>query len=616
MTRLGPDVLRDPERSTRLEWLLGDGQGGWAASSVVGLNTRRAHGLLVAPCGPAAAAHVLLARVEETLVVGGERFELGASAYPGTLHPRGFEHAVAFELTPLPALQWEAGGLRLTRTLARLCGEPTLALLYTLEGPRGARLELRPMLAYRAADALQAEHEGFRGAPWLEGGDLLCAPCESLPPLRLRVPGAEWDLQGYWYRRCEYAREREAGRAHHEDLWSPGVAALELRPGRPLGVLAAAGAIPARADAAAEVEREKQRQRALRAGAGEPLVALRRAADAFLVRRPDGRPDLVAGYPSSAAGWGPALVALPGVALETRRAGEARALVARLLSELQPAADEPAAVLLRALLVATRALPLVGDDARRPLFAWATALLEACASGRLLRARPLQSGLLADESGGCPVDLQALWFNALLAGAELARDLGELPRGAAWNAWAGRVRESVARLLWLPGPGFLADAWHPEHGADARLRARQVLAVALPHALLPRERAQPLLHALGRELLTPVGLRTLAPGEPAYLGRDDPAERAEDGRGGAWPELACAYFEALMRVAGEEGKRAARAWIQGFEERLAQGALGFSARAFDGDAPHAPRGPIAWAPAVGELLRLVVRVGPARPARP
>ncbi len=617
MTRLGPDLLRDPERAARVEWLLTDGRGGWSASSALGLDTRREHGLLIAPVGPAETPCLLLARVEETLVLGEHRLDLSTGAYPGTWHPRGFEHLVSFQAAPLPTWQWEMHGVRLTRVVARLHGEPACALVYTLEGAPQARLEVRPMLAYRALDALQVENAAFRTDTLGDGGDLLFDPYGGFPALRWRVPGGTWEAAGYWYRRRELVREREAGRTHHEDLWSPGLTIVTLRAGSPQLALAAATPLPARSDAAALVEREKQRLRALRGGAGDPLGALRRAADAFLVRRADGRIDVVGAYPDARAGWDEALQALPGLALETRRLQEARALLSRLPAELAPEADlgvRPEARL-RGVLCVARVVQLGedGEGARRRLLAWLFGTLAAGLAGRLpgaLLHEPTGLLLAPEERGS--IDLQALWFNALLAGVELAREARDERRASAWATVAARVRESVLRHYWQPERAYLADAWSPVSGPDRRLRARQIAAVALPHALLPREKAAPLLQLLGAELLTPVGLRTLAPSEADYVGRDDGADTPEAGRGSAWPALACAYFEALMRVSGEEGKRAGRVWLQAFEAQLGQAVMGFVGQRFDGDAPHAPRAPFASAVAVGELLRLTLRLGPLR----
>lgn len=617
MTRLGPDVLREPARATTYEWLLSDARGGWAASTAAGLNTRRAHGLLVVPAGPDETPFVLLSRVEETLVIGERRFELGVAEYPGTLHPRGFEHLTLFSVAPLPTWQWELGGARLTRTLARVPGEPVLALVYTLDGPSGARLELRPMLAYRAAEALQSENAVFRTETHLEGGDLLFDPYGGCPALRLRLPGAAWDASGYWYRNCEYARDREAARDCREDQWSPGSASLVLRPGSPLGVLASAAPLGPRADAVALVEHEKQRLRTLRAGASDPLGSLRRAADAFLVRRGDGRAELLAGYLDARSDWAEALLALQGVALEMRRLTEARALLLRLAEEWPPERAEPGGpdVALRGVLAAARGLQLAerGDAFQRRLLPWMFATLESHLAGRPDgRSCQPATGLLGDADGNCPIDRQALWFNALLAGVECAREAGDERRAATFAAAAARARESVLRFYWSAERRYLADSWSQAGGADLRLRGRQVAALALPHALLPREKAAPLLQVLAAELLTPVGLRTLAPSDPGYVGGDDGALGPEEGRGSAWPSLACAYFDALLRVSGEDGKRAARAWLRAFEPRLDEAALGFVGARFDGDPPHAARGPLASAAAVGELLRLTVRLGPLR----
>lgn len=620
--KLGPEILRDPVRAATCEWLLTDGCGGYASSTVIGLSTRRRHGLLVVPVGAAETPFVLLSRLEETLVLGERRVELATNAYPNTLHPRGFEHALAFGLTPLPVLQWELGEVRLTRTLARLSGQPATAVVYLLEGPAPVRLELRPMLACRPAGALQIENQALRREPRGEGLDLAFDPYDACPALRLRAPGAAWDGNGYWYRRCEYARDREAGLEYQEDVFNPGCASVLLRPGVPWGVLAWAAPLPARAQPVELLEGEKQRLRALRAGAVDPLGALRRAADSFLVRRADGRPALVAEYFDGEERWRDTLAAFPGITLETRRLAEARALVARLPEELGPAARSATPqidVPLRGVLAALRCLGAGGDDdgLRQRLVPWVWATLDAYIAGQVPGGALLEpAGLLAGSDGACAVDLQALWFNALLAAAELARADGDAHRAGSLGTLAARVRDSVLRLFWSDARGFLADAWSAEGGPDLRLRARQVYALALPHALVPRDKAEPLLGALGRELLTPVGLRTLAPSEAGYRGTDDPATCEDEGRGSAWPALACAYFDALVRVAGEDGKRAGRAWLRGFERHLGEAGLGYASARFDGDPPHTPRGPIAHAVTVGELLRLALRLGPSRQKAP
>lgn len=618
--RLGPEVLRDPRRAAHLEWLHADGLGGHAASSVIGLHTRRAHGWLVTPTQPGAPAQVLLTRFEDALEAGPQRIELSVSAYPDVLHPRGYEQLAEFACTTLPTWTFDCGQARLTRCLARVHGEPGLVVSYLLEGPRPAWLELRPMLAYRGVSDLQHENARIEPAAQHQGGVLICAPYEDSPALHIQVPAATWHADGYWYRNCEYVREREVGRPYQEDVFSPGRLRVELHPGRALAVLVWVGAPPARADALALLERERQRQRALRLGSDGLVGQLRRAADAFVVREASGAPAIVSNYFEGSRRERDGLVALPGLLLETRPLGpEARACAPGLLASLADEERSPELVLragwlLTRVLVATPA-PVPGERDWRPavLPAFAAAL-ERLVTGRVGLGSLATNGLVLGPDGRAEIDVQALWFNLLLAAAELLRVTRAAGLAVACGALAGRLRDTVLRSLWCAERGHLADALTPQ-GPDFTLRPRQLLALSLPHALLPRDRAERVLRAVEQALLTPCGLRTLAPDAPGYLGTGDLALAPAQGRGSVWPELMYDYFEALLRVHGEHGRQAGRAWLQAFEPHLAEGVLGHIAGAFDGDAPHAPSGPPAQAAAVAEILRLSLRLGPPRPSR-
>src|SRR5262245_34590955 len=161
--RVGPEVLRDLAAASSLEWLLADGLGGYASSTVIGLNTRRYHGLLVAATQPPVGRMVLLSRVDETLWLGGAGHPLATRRYPGVVDPAGHRLATSLALSPLPTLTWEvAQGTRLTRTVARVQGAPGTVIAYRYEGLGPAVLELRPFLAYRDHHALQRENDAIR----------------------------------------------------------------------------------------------------------------------------------------------------------------------------------------------------------------------------------------------------------------------------------------------------------------------------------------------------------------------------------------------------------------------------------------------------------------------
>jgi glycogen debranching enzyme len=219
---------------------------------------------------------------------------------------------------------------------------------------------------------------------------------------------------------------------------------------------------------------------------------------------------------------------------------------------------------------------------------------------------------------GYAVEIQALWYNALLIGADLAREAGETQRAVEWAALAGTVRESFLRAFWSDPAGYLADVV-AGGTPDLSLRPNQLYAIGLPHALLPRDKALRVLEVVKRHLLTPVGLRTLAPSDPHYRGRYEGDPRSRDGayhQGTVWPYLVGIYFDAVIRLHGEEGKSAAREWLAAFAVHLKEAGLGTLSEVFDGDAPHRPGGAIAQAWSVAEVLRVAARLDLRRPRFP
>ena len=652
--RLEADVLRDVARAAGQEWLLADGLGGYASSTVIGLNTRRYHGLLVAARTPPVGRMVLLSRLEEALTVGERRHELSTNAYTGgVVHPRGFERAVSFELDPLPTLTFEVDGGRLARTVARVHGEPATAVVYAYDGPGPAVLELRPLLAYRDHHALQRENEAVHREADRAGEDLVLAPYDGCPPLHLRHAGAAWQGDGCWYRGFEYARERERGLDFTEDLWSPGVLRVPLRPGKPWGLLAWAGPIPAGRTALDAVAAERTRLRTLARGSEGLLGHLRRAADAFVVRRGESGRSVIAGY-HWFADWGrDTMIALPGLCLTEGRHDVARTILAELARHVDagmvpnrfPDGGEPPEynavdASLWMVVAVNRLVEASGDHefARKRMKDTVAAILDGYKSGTRHGIRMMPDGLLTQgEAGvqltwmdakvgdrvvtpreGCAVEIQALWYNALLIGSDLARDAGETRRAAEWAELAGRVRESFLRAFWSDSAGYLADVV-ADGTPDLSLRPNQLYAIGLPHALLPRDKALRVLDVVKRHLLTPVGLRSLAPSDPQYHGRYDGGPRSRDAayhQGTVWPYLMGIYFDAVIRLHGEAGKAAARQWLGAFAPHLREAGLGTVSEVFDGDPPHRPGGAIAQAWSVAELLRVAGRLDLRRPRFP
>jgi predicted glycogen debranching enzyme len=207
---------------------------------------------------------------------------------------------------------------------------------------------------------------------------------------------------------------------------------------------------------------------------------------------------------------------------------------------------------------------------------------------------------------GKPVEIQALWYHALRVMEDLAERFNE-PKHE-YGAMADTARASFNQLFWNEQAGCLYDVINGEI-RDASIRPNQVIAISLTNTMVPKERATNILRVVERELLTPRGLRTLSPSDPNYIGRYEGAPGTRDGayhQGTVWPWLMGPYITASVKTLGETGRRLAVTWLENFEQHLHEAGVGQVSEIFDGDAPHTPRGCVAQAWSVAELLRAIV----------
>jgi glycogen debranching enzyme len=210
---------------------------------------------------------------------------------------------------------------------------------------------------------------------------------------------------------------------------------------------------------------------------------------------------------------------------------------------------------------------------------------------------------------GKPVEIQALWYNALRVMEDLAAKFNEPRSKQEYAAMADKARAGFNQVFWNDEAGCLYDVINGET-RDASLRPNQVIAISLANSMITQERATSILGVVERELLTPRGLRTLAPSDPNYIGRYEGGPGTRDGayhQGTVWPWLMGPYISAYVKTFGPTaGKRFASMWLENFQPHLQEACLGQVSEIFDGDAPHAPRGCVAQAWSVAELLRAIV----------
>ncbi len=645
--QLDREITQDFERAAGIEWLEPNGLGGWAGTTVAGAHSRRYHGLLVAATRLERRT-VLLSRLDETIHLAGESFDLGCNRFPGTVAPRGFEHLASFRKDLFPVFEYEAGGVRLRKTVAAVAGENTTLVLYeVLEAPGPFVLSLRPFLAARDQHALTSAHETLAREAAFSEGVLRLRPEADEPAVFVAVPGAEFQENPQWWYRFEYELDRQRGFDFQEDLWTPGLFGRELTAGDRLGVVISTGD-PSGRDAFALFEKERKRREKIVAGLPKPLERddlarqLALAGDGFLVRRGREQRAVVAGYPWFGERSRDAMIALPGLCLVTGRFDDARkilraaakALDGGLFPEPGGASEASVDAPLWFCVAGWKLLVATGDEdfAREVLLPAVRRIVQAFQKGTRHGIQMDADGLLtaADPAvdpepaltwmdsrdfghgsrpvtprSGKPVEVQALWANTLAILAELEKRCGDPDEAKRRSKEAKRAQKSFEEAFWNEASGTLFDGIDGERRDDT-LRPNQVFALSLPFPLLPKAKAERVLEAVERELYTPVGLRSLAPGHPDYHPQyaGDPFERElAYHQGTVWSWLLGPYLTALVRVHGAAGRKKGLAAIEALRPRLAEAGAGSLSEVFDGDAPHAPRGCIARAWSVAEVLR-------------
>lgn len=636
------------ERLADLEWLETNGLGGWASSTVSGAHSRRYHGLLVAATRPPAGRTVLVSKLDETLEHGGRRWELGSNRYPDAVHPQGHRHLRRFRRGLFPVFEYQAEAISWRRTVAAIQGENTTVVIYELlAAPGPVELELLPLFTRRDLHSL-GPAGGFVEAADFEADTLVTVGVPAAPAVHIRVPGAHFEPRPDVYRRFRLEAERERGLDFEEDLWTPGVLRRRLEPGERLGVLISTTS-PGR-DGLALFEGERRRRLELLARLPEADVPTRRlllAADQFIVRR--GRDStteertVIAGY-HWFADWGrDTLIALPGLCLATRRSGDARRVLAawagaadrgmlpNRFPEHGEGPDYNTADAALWLFVATHEMRRhtgATGFVRERLLPVLREILAAHDAGTRYGIRVDDDGLLlAGEPGtqltwmdakvgdrvitprhGKAVEINALWYNALRILGRVELELGEPREGRRLERRADAVRRRFGERFWNPRLECLYDVVDSgdANRTDDAVRPNQILALSLPWPLLPEERALAVMRIVRERLLTPVGLRTLSPDHPDYRGVYSGGVAERDGayhQGTVWAWLLGPWVDALLRYGGGDGRRQARELVDRACEHLAEAGVGTVSEIFDGDPPHRPRGAIAQAWSVAELLR-------------
>ena len=638
------EIFGDGEQNFGREWLETNGLGGWASSTLAGAHTRRYHGLLVVATQPPVGRMVLLSKLEETLRLAGGPVELGCNLFPGAVHPQGHRHLIGFELDPCPTFTYDLGGLTLRKRLTMVHNTHRVLITYVLSGVKGpVHMELRPFFAGRDYHHLIQANAGVEGAAHFSGGVLRYQSYAGQPSVYVAVPQSRFEAGADWYYNFIYPRESDRGLDDQEDLFTCGVLHTTLEADVPL-TLVVADEDPSGWDGAAmqakELERRQRYPWPAHISADATARRLAIAADQCLVARGQDQATILAGY-HWFTDWGrDTMIALPGICLVTNRFDEARRIFAAFAQNISEgmipnrfpdAGEVPEYNTVDATLwffsALYKYLEYTGDyafvegdlwEALQEIVDWhlrgtrygigvdSDGLLQAGEEGTQLTWMDAKVGdWVVTPRRGKPVEINALWYNALCIAGHIAARLGQADTAEALQQRAAAVAKRFAEVFWNREKACLYDVVAGDQG-DGAIRPNQILALSLPFPLLEGKRARQVLAAVDKHLFTPRGLRSLAPEDPAY--RPDyggsPFER--DGayhQGTVWGWLIGPFLTALVRLEGEAGRSRARQIVEGFGDHYLEAGLGTISEIFNAEPPHAPKGCIAQAWSVAELLR-------------
>jgi predicted glycogen debranching enzyme len=631
-----------PDIDTATEWLEADGLGGYASGTVGTPRTRRYHGVRVTATTPPTGRVVLVAGIDVAVDCGGGPEALSAQQYePGVIHP-SIATIESFALDPWPTWTYQlADGGRVRAEVLCSAGRARTLLRWTRIGTGAlGRLLVRPLLASRDYHSMQHENSSVNLAVQVDGSRVTWRLYDSAAEITCCSNGT-WRGESAWYRQFLYLGERERGLDAVEDLIALGSLEFDLARGPAVMAIGDARALPdldhpdLAEGLAAICEGERMRRMALGG-------ALEQAADQYLVRRGTGR-TVVAGYPWF-TDWGrDTFIAVRGLCLATGRLDVARDILLEwstassrgmLPNRFPDAGEEPEynavdaslwyVVAAGELLAHPDGAAILSAHDRLQLESAMTEILEGYARGTRYGIRRDDDGLLAAGVAGVqltwmdakvgdrvitprigkPVEVQALWINALEAGAQISQRWCHL-RSAAQQSFNARFWNDERQCLF-----DVVDVDHVAGRVDASIRPNQIFAVGgLPLSLLPGDRASAVVEKVLQELWTPLGLRSLGPGEPGYAERytGGPAERdAVYHQGTVWPWLIGPFVDAWLRVRSRTAAakaEAERRFLAPLELHLRTAGLGHISEVADAGGPHTPGGCPFQAWSLGEFIR-------------
>jgi predicted glycogen debranching enzyme len=641
-------------KGTDREWIITNGLGGYASSTVRGMNTRKYHGLLVAAITPPVYRRVMLSSLDEEIQVGNRTYQLAVHQYTGAVHPQGHRYLQNFSAEPFPTFRYLTEDISIIKKIMMVHEENTTIVRYDISNPGSDSIIFRvfPLVNNRNIHELTTSKEMRLEQQAHETGTALSNGQDGLY-MDSNIP---FIPQAYWYYDLLYEADMSRGYPYREDNFNPGYFEIDIGKGESsFFIVASTSSISLEMD---DIDRilysEMQRRSKLTEkqayddGLVNRLIA---AGESFIVRRQStGSRSIIAGY-HWYADWGrDSMISLTGLTLVTGRFDDARSILTTFASSCSEGLipnffpDDPSYPPVYNTVDASlwfihalgKYLDYTGDlDFIKSMWGTVEDIIGYYRKGTKYGIGMDEDGLIFQGGQltwmdakvgdreitprkGKTCEINALWYNALMHASSMGEQLGRDTSG--FLRIAELAKESFVEKFWnkdrsclydcIPGPegsGNEKPAWIK----DASVRPNQILAVSLPFTMLPLQLEKTIVEVVRKELLTPYGLRTLSPSDPGYIGRYQGNTESRDAayhNGTVWPWLMGPYITAYIKVNGssEKSRRDMQVLLEGLRGHLDEAGIGTVSEVFDGNTPHRPGGCISQAWSVAEIMRACV----------
>ncbi len=608
------------------------------STTIVCCNTRKYHGLMVVPIDQSEREYVLLSSLDETLIVGDQRFNLALHRYRGVYEPRGHKYITDFEYTPTPTITYRVGDVVLRKELLWIHRRSQLMVRYTLLecGAQGLILHLRPFLAYRDRHSLSRANKEADMNAYAVANGVKCSLYSGFPWLNMQLSTDEFEFVNAadWYYDFEYSQELARGYEGHEDLSTPGYFETPLVKGQSVIFSASTES----QFGANKIEEDYSAAIARRTNKVDLHSCLQHSARQFIVRKTPGCAEVVAGFPWYSVVGREALIALPGLTLEQGHKEDCIEVLDGIVRDYYDGTLRDSYRIensIDALLWAFRAFERLEEHVSREYIwdrysAFMISLLEYYKAGVHLneqgevRVELHENGLLwgSSERGpitwmdttadvenatsrrGYIVEVNALWYNALCYTLELAKQFGAEEVVEQWGDMPKLVKRNFMATFWHSG-GRLMDYVDGDR-SNGDIRPSMIVACALPYKMLSVEEQISVVRTIDQHLLTPKGLRSLSPNHPKYdhsISISGSTSAVKNGSVWVWP-LAM-YVRVCFEIMGDEFLYRANDMIREFTEEIQSYGIGSVGEYFDSAPPFTPRGAISQAWSVAAVLEII-----------